>query len=71
MDDHNHTHSTHSAKCDVADCDYVAETHAHDDETAAVDLSHALAEHNLEVHGTKTDPQDIVEEVSAKTKIIG
>jgi hypothetical protein len=68
MNNHDHANPTHSAVCDVEGCGFVAETHAHNDESAFLDLSDALAQHNLEVHGIETDPQDIVGDVSAKTK---
>jgi len=64
---HDHDHSTHSAKCDQ--CDYIAQTHAHDDDGAVEALSTDLANHNLEVHKMKTMPGDIKEAVRAKMKV--
>lgn len=68
QDEHGHDHSavTHSAGCDEQGCDYQAKTHAHDDEMAALALSHDLAEHNKVEHELETDPEKIKEAVKAK-----
>ena len=42
---HDHSLKTHSAKCDVVGCEYVAKIHAHDDdETVEFDFM-AVVEH--------------------------
>lgn len=61
---HDHSHFTHTAKCDQ--CDYVSEVHAHDDDSAVDMLSDDLAAHNKNVHGTPTDPAAIKDAVKAK-----
>lgn len=66
MTDHDHSQATHSAKCDEEGCTYVAMTHAHDDEGAAMALSEDLASHNMSEHQKETDPQEILEAVKAK-----
>ena len=64
--DHDHSHVTHSAKCDEAECTYVAETHAHDDNDAVEVLSADLAIHNKNVHGIVVDPESIYTPVREK-----
>jgi hypothetical protein len=66
QDDHDHSHVTHSAKCDEKGCKYIAETHAHDGDTAAEALSHDLAHHNKSVHNKDTNPNKIKDAVKAK-----
>lgn len=66
--DHDHSESTHSAKCDL--CDYVATTHTHDDDSAVMDLSDNLALHNKEVHSTETNPADITNAIKSKMKTV-
>lgn len=70
QDDHDHTHATHSATCDVAGCGYTALVHAHDAEMAADLLAVNLASHNNDVHGIETDPEKIKAAVTAKMKTI-
>ena len=65
-DDHDHSHVTHTAKCDEKDCEYVAQVHAHDDDTAAELLSSNLAEHNKKEHNLETDPEEILDAVKKK-----
>lgn len=65
---HDHTDNTHSAKCDL--CEYVATTHAHDDDSAVSDLCENLAGHNKEVHNMDTNPEDIKDAVKAKMKTV-
>lgn len=65
-DDHDHSNSTHFAKCDEEGCDYIAETHAHTDMEAVDDLSYDLAEHNKLQHGKETDPEAIKTAVRGK-----
>lgn len=70
QDDHDHSHATHSAKCDEKGCEYVAETHAHDDDTAAEALSSDLAQHNKSVHNKETDQSKIKDAVKAKMQTL-
>ena len=63
---HDHSHATHSAKCDHTGCAYVAQTHAHDDDTAVTNLSQGLADHNKREHGKETNAEDIKDAVKAK-----
>ncbi len=67
---HNHDSMTHSAKCDEAGCQYVAMTHAHDDNDAVDELSNDLAEHNKSVHNIETDPEKIKDPVKAKMQTL-
>lgn len=69
-DNHDHTQATHTAKCDVETCKYVAKAHAHDDDNAASALAHNLAHHNKEAHGKETDPDKITSAVKAKMKTV-
>lgn len=62
--DNDHSAGTHSAKCDM--CDYVAMSHAHDEEAAVTNLSMDLAEHNKLVHSQETNPEEIKVAVKAK-----
>lgn len=64
MDTHDHSSSSHTAKCDK--CTYVAEIHAHDDDEGSLMLSRDLASHNKEVHNEDTDPESIKDAVRAK-----
>jgi len=68
--DEDHTIPTHSAKCDVAGCSYVAKVHAHDDEEAVYSLSVELSAHNKETHQIEVTPEEIKEAVRAKTHVI-
>jgi predicted small metal-binding protein len=63
---HDHSHMTHSAKCDHPGCGYVAETHTHDDDTAVANLAQSLADHNKQEHGKATSAEDIKDAVKAK-----
>lgn len=63
---HDHSLATHSAKCDEEGCGYVAQTHAHDDDTAVHELSNDLAEHNKNEHAIETKPEVIKDAVRAK-----
>ncbi len=67
--DHDHSHSTHSAKCDEEGCSYVAQVHVHNDDMAVDALSLDLAEHNKYIHKKETDPEEIKNAVKAKMKI--
>ncbi len=58
---HDHTIPTHAAGC--SKCEYIAQTHAHDDKEAAMNLSEDLAKHNREVHAEDQNPSDIMEDV--------
>jgi|CXWL01.1.fsa_nt_gi hypothetical protein len=68
--DNNHDHGTltHEAKCDETNCNYVAKTHAHDNEDAVNTLSVDLALHNSDIHGVKTDPEKIKDSVRVKMR---
>jgi predicted small metal-binding protein len=67
MHDHfDHSNPTHTAKCD--DCEYIAKVHAHDDDSAVMELSKNLSAHNLQEHGQNTNPEDIKEAVAQKIK---
>jgi len=61
---HDHSQPTHTAKCN--DCPYVAEVHAHDDDSAVDALSDDLAGHNLTAHGQQTNPKTIKDPVRDK-----
>lgn len=67
---HDHSHATHSAKCDEPGCKYVAQTHAHDDNFAVMALSVDLANHNRQEHNKETDPEKIKDAVAAKMQTI-
>lgn len=62
----DHSLITHSAKCDEEGCNYVAETHAHDDDTAVENLSQDLANHNQSEHGKETKAEEIKDDVKGK-----
>ena len=66
--EHNHDHSqmTHSASCKVEGCGYIAQVHAHDDDTAGTLLSEDLAMHNKSAHNMETNPTEITDAVKAK-----
>lgn len=64
--DHDHSHTTHSAKCDYPGCAYIAQTHAHDETTAVENLSQDLADHNKREHDKETNVEDIKDAVKAK-----
>lgn len=66
--DHDHSHMTHSAKCDEEGCQYIAQVHAHDDDAAVELLSNDLANHNRTVHDKETEPEAIKEAVRKKMK---
>ena len=65
--DHDHSHMSHSAKCD--DCDYLAKVHAHDEESAVDSLAKDLSGHNKSEHGKDDDPEEIKDAVRAKVVI--
>lgn len=67
-DDHDHSVATHSAGCDQEGCTFVAQVHAHDDDTAVEGLSQLLAKHNQEEHEVETDPNEIMNTVREKMK---
>ena len=60
----DHSQPTHSANCDS--CAYVAEVHAHGEDSAASGLSENLAAHNKATHNEETDAEAIKEAVRAK-----
>jgi hypothetical protein len=68
MDNHDHSHITHSAGCDEEGCEFIAEVHAHNADEAALALSHNLADHNAAEHGIESNPADIKDAVMAKMK---
>jgi len=67
---HDHSLKTHSAKCDVVGCEYVAKIHAHDDDEAVELLSIVLAQHNKDEHDSETNVEDILAPVRAKMQRI-
>lgn len=66
LKDNDHSQITHSAGCDEEGCKYIAETHAHDEDSAVEALSQDLAIHNKEKHNIDTDPEAIKDAVRAK-----
>lgn len=64
MDQHDHSHPSHTAKCDA--CNYIAQVHAHTAEDAVDALSVDLAKHNKVVHNEDTVPESIKDAVRTK-----
>ena len=67
---HDHTQATHSAKCDVVGCEFVAKVHAHDDDEAVELLSIVLAQHNKDEHKSETNVEEILAPVREKMQRI-